>query len=460
MNRFFLYDWVQLTEGNRAAPSSRLITFPVITQAFLPKCLEPRSKMTILVSLLFAAVIALVFLLLHRRYEVYSTTRHYHCAPPRKHWPKDIFFGLDFTFEMHSNLAMMKRNHDRFGLTYQSESFFGDPVLNTIAPENLPPIHSNGKHYGIQPVRLPGMEYFCGQGFLTTDGLVWLHARKMLKPSFAKQSISQLDFLGQETRKLLNKIPTDGTTIDLQHPLFITVRRIAYDILLLSVAKKRQFLHSSLHFLLGIDPSERDQAPYTAEEFIHSFHAAIFGTGLRIMLGRFRGLAPKAAYAETCRRAHEYIEYYIKRALEESIPGQESPSTHEPLRRQRSMVEELATQTNDMNFIRSQILQGMLAAQETISVLVSNTLFLLTRHPDEWAQLRMEVLDYGEALFEFHNLSSFKPLQHILNEGILTCPQSVLFVSLLIGDSSSASSSVPNAWSNLPPRHHAAGRWR
>ena len=378
--------------------------------------------MIALASSFIAAAISLAFLLFRRRYQVYSTMRQYHCAPPRKHWAKDIFFGMDFTFEMHSNLSMMKRNHDRFGSTYQSESLFGDPVLNTIAPENLPPIHSSGDKYGIQPVRLPGMEYFCGQGFLTTDGPVWLQARKRLKPSFAKQNISQLDFLGQETRKLLAKIPTDGTTIDLQPALFVTVRCITCDLLILSATKKSQFLHSSLHFLLGIDPSERDQAPYTAEQFVDSFHVAIYGTGLRIMLGRFKGLAPKVAYVEACKRAHDYIEHYIKRALEDPALENDSPSMHEPLSEQSSMVKGLATQTNDMNFIRNQILQGMLAAQETISVLVSNTLFLLARHPEEWEQLRTEILKYSEDLFEFHSLSSFKPLQQILNEGMFMCP--------------------------------------
>lgn len=180
--------------------------------------------MAILTSLFLAAVITPAIFILRRRYETSSALRQYQCAPARKHWSKNILFGMDFTFEMHSNLTMMKRNHDRLGLTYQLDSLFGDPVINTIAPENLPLIHSNGKNYGIQPVRHPGMEYFCGKGFLTTDDPTWLQARKMLKPSFAKQNISQLDFLSRETHKLLQKLPTDGTTVDLQPLLFITVR--------------------------------------------------------------------------------------------------------------------------------------------------------------------------------------------------------------------------------------------
>lgn len=86
------------------------------------------------------------------------------------------------------------------------------------------------------------------------------------------------------------------------------------------------------------------------------------------MLGRFKSLAPKAAYIDACRRAHEYIEYYIRQALEDSSLHKVPPRTHEPHRKQRSMVQGLAVQTDDMEFIRSQILQGMLAAQETIPV--------------------------------------------------------------------------------------------
>jgi cytochrome P450 len=189
-------------------------------------------------------------------------------------------------------------------------------------------------------------------------------------------------------------------------------------------------LNSSLHFLLGIDPSEEpEQAPDTPERFIENFHAAVLGTGLRIMLGRFRNLAPKAAYIDVCRRAHEYIEYYIGQALADSSLEEKSVNTHAPYQRQCSLVQNLATQTDDMKFIRSQILQGMMAAQETISVLVSNTMFLMARHPSEWTQLRAEVLSGGEDLFNFHELSTFKPLQNILSEGMSLYSQQCYFYS-------------------------------
>ncbi|KAJ4348029.1 uncharacterized protein N0V89_009401 [Didymosphaeria variabile] len=140
------------------------------------------------------------------------------------------------------------------------------------------------------------------------------------------------------------------------------------------------------------------------------------------MLGRFKSFAPKAGYVDVCRRVHEYIEYYIRQALTAPSLKQTPQEYDEPQKGQRSMVQGLAAQTDDMDFIRSQILQGMLAAQETISVLVSNTMFLMARHPSEWAELRTEVLSYGEDLFNFHRLSVFKPLQNILNEALRIYP--------------------------------------
>jgi cytochrome P450 len=47
------------------------------------------------------------------------------------------------------------------------------------------------------------------------------------------------------------------------------------------------------------------------------------------------------------------------------------------------MIQGLIEQTDDIEYIRSQILQGMMASQETIAVLISNARFLLARHPKE-----------------------------------------------------------------------------
>jgi cytochrome P450 len=130
---------------------------------------------------------------------------------------------MDFNIGIHMDLASVNQYFARHGPTFQLESLFGSNTIVTIAPENLKAIYSTGKDFGIQPIRLPTMEYFCGVGFLTTDGSLWQHSRKLLKPSFSKSNISDLEFLGREVDKLFAKIPDNGSTVDLQPLMFIMV---------------------------------------------------------------------------------------------------------------------------------------------------------------------------------------------------------------------------------------------
>ncbi|KAF2707548.1 cytochrome P450 [Pleomassaria siparia CBS 279.74] len=245
------------------------------------------------------------------------------------------------------------------------------------------------------------MAFFCGEGFLTTDGSVWQQSRRMLKPTFSNANISDLSVLSRNVEDLLKKIPLNGSAFDLQSLLFTT------------------FLNNSLHFLLGVDPSSGSEgAPCTANDFIEYFHDALMGTGLRVMLGPLRGLAPKKAYQEVCRHAHEYLDFYVNQALENN-------KNNDPIsvvNKQRSMIQGLAAQTDDKKYIRDQILQGMMASQETTAVLISNAIFLLARHQQQWDNLRSEVFTLGEGLFTFSNLSKFTTLQNILSESLRLYP--------------------------------------
>jgi cytochrome P450 len=68
------------------------------------------------------------------------------------------------------------------------------------------------------------MEHLCGRGFLTTDGEIWNHSRKLLKPTFARSNLLDLSTVGNELDNLIESLPTDGTTVDLQ-PLLSTMVR-------------------------------------------------------------------------------------------------------------------------------------------------------------------------------------------------------------------------------------------
>ena len=102
---------------------------------------------------------------------------------------------------------------------------FGSFTINSIRPENLQTIWvSRFKDWGVQPVRLPAQDPFCGVGFITTDGPVWEHSRALLKPSFNRANMTDLPTLERYLRLVIDHVPKDGSTIDLQ-PLFFNLVR-------------------------------------------------------------------------------------------------------------------------------------------------------------------------------------------------------------------------------------------
>lgn len=148
------------------------------------------------------------------------------------------------------------------------------------------------------------------------------------------------------------------------------------------------------------------------------FHSALFGTQIRLILGRLRVLLPKAKYQRDCRVAHEFLDYYINKVLEEkqsAASGAQTPDA-QGSKHKRSMVQGLAEQTDEKDHIRSQILQGMMASEETTSVLLINAIFFLSRNPSLWHQIRAETLSKGSSMLEFDALNAFKVLRNVLFE--------------------------------------------
>lgn len=173
-----------------------------------------------------------------------------------------------------------------------------------------------------------------------------------------------------------------------------------------------QFLNTSLNFLSGISPDDKhSDAPCTPDEFVDAFHDALFLTMVRMIIGRIWQLLPQGRFHRVCDTAHSFLNHYIDQAI-----GQTGISDSNPARsKKRSLVQDLSLQSDDQGFIRSQILQGMMASQETTSSLLGNAFFLLSRHPSYWDQVRNEVLAKNDML-NFDTLLNSKVLQNILLE--------------------------------------------
>lgn len=168
-----------------------------------------------IVTFLIAVSSYLLFYVHRHQRNQAATVRAHGCSPITKHRSKDPFFALDFELNMLKDVVYLFQYHRKIGHTFADHPLLTSPSILTIAPQNIKAING-GKEWGVEGMRLAGMEYFCGTGFLTTDGDLWHHSRKLLKPSFAKKNLENLQHLAKQVDHFFLRLPADGETVDLQ----------------------------------------------------------------------------------------------------------------------------------------------------------------------------------------------------------------------------------------------------
>lgn len=146
--------------------------------------------------------------------------------------------------------------------------------------------------------------------------------------------------------------------------------------------KLLQFLNTSIKFLLGVDPTKKMAGgPHTSEDFIECFHDALHLTMFRGLLGSLWFLFPQRRYRRICKTNHGYIDHAVDLALHRNAEEHDFYDSAKTINKNTSLIKGISAQTDDRYIIRSKILQGMMASQETTSSLLGNACFLLSRHP-------------------------------------------------------------------------------
>lgn len=142
--------------------------------------------------------------------------------PPRfRNW--DPFLALDYTYNFFTDIKFIQHCHRRYGKTYRIQSLLGPAVIATSDSTNIQHIFGSvDSHYGVSFRKEP-FEPFTGLGLIVQDGDAWRHTRKLSRPAFAKSRIANLEFFESLVADMIEKIPGEGGTIDLQPLLLRTV---------------------------------------------------------------------------------------------------------------------------------------------------------------------------------------------------------------------------------------------
>jgi cytochrome P450 len=144
---------------------------------------------------------------------------------------------------------------------------------------------------------------------------------------------------------------------------------------------------------------------------------------MRIAFGPLAFLLPRKKWYEAIAISHRYADYYVDKALEhrkQFLLGKRALDVADSSQG-RILLYNIAEKTGDRIYLRNQILQALMAAQDTTANLLGNVFFLLARHAEVWQRLRKEVLLIHDVL-DYNQLIGWKYLQNVFKEGTLHYP--------------------------------------
>ena len=348
------------------------------------------------------------------------------------------FLGLDlliltiWRMLTHTHIAAVAERHRKYGCTFTINQF-GNTTFHTSNPHNIrTAFDTASQDWHVGPARLRAMEPLCGRGFLTSDGENWAMYRNMLRPLFTKSNVDDLSAFSKFVDELLITLPRDGTTIDLAPVIDDFVRRKHLCCYLDSTNRWNKFLDLSGHWLLGDrfsalrrDEGQASENPpeISSSRFLEALHAAEFWVGIRVTFG-WLGLHLATQYFRNhCKYVHSFLAPYIHQALSmqntkndnTSSLGMDSSSRSRGSGT-RDLLRALTQHSAEIDVVRAQLLQTMITSQETISTLLCNAVFLLSRHPDVWKTLRERVVRDRGTGFTADALRNMTFVQNIIKE--------------------------------------------
>lgn len=116
-------------------------------------------------------------------------------------------------------MEFIQDRYNRLGYTIRGKVMLTN-VYHTAEPENIKTILATKfNDWRMPDGRQRAFPLLLCQGIFTSDGAAWQHSRDLLRPNFSRAQVRDLATFAQ-VQHLLEAIPRDGSTIDLQD-LFI-----------------------------------------------------------------------------------------------------------------------------------------------------------------------------------------------------------------------------------------------
>lgn len=319
-------------------------------------------------------------------------------------------------------LELVRRWHGDYGTTFRA-SMAGRNVVFTVEPKNVQTILAlKFKDFELGSIRSNSMRPLLGYGIFCTDGMQWEHSRALLRPNFARNQITDIEIYETHVSKLIQHIPRDGSTVDLQDLFFrMVIAFYSASFIPHFSLTHLKTLDSATEFLFGESVhSLNDVTSPAASAFAKDFNVSQEGLATRSRMGPLMIFYRNKEFSKAVVDARSYIDRFVEKAINYRVAldsGQDvSEEASKLTEKQYVFLYELSKRTLDKTELTDQLLNILLAGRDTTASLLSITFFILARRPEIWTKLRKEVLELDGRKPTFEDLKSMTYLSWVLNE--------------------------------------------
>ncbi|KAF7712560.1 Uncharacterized protein PECH_005067 [Penicillium ucsense] len=375
-----------------------------------PRPLLPGHLPSSAVLLISATVLALLVWKGIQVIRGWQYSRKHGCKPPLNtmtHGPLGVgtINKMMSASKEHRFLELIRGWHQTYGFTFGSRMLNRQAVF-TIEPRNVQTILAlKFKDFELGYYRNKAMRPLLGYGIFSTDGSKWEHSRALIRPNFNRSQVHDINVYEAHVKALIDKIPRDESTVDMQDLFF------------------RMTLDSATEFLFGESVNSlKDATSASSASFAQDFNTAQTGLSQRSRLGPLMGLHRDTNFTKSVVNARAYVDRFVQKGIEYRRALDNGTVKFDELDQQYVFLYELSKQTVDKTELTDQLLNILLAGRDTTASLLSITFFVMARRPDIWHKLRQEVLKLDGQKPSFQDLKSISYLTYVLNETLRLYP--------------------------------------
>ena len=310
--------------------------------------------------------------------------------------------------------------------TVQFRAFDGRTMYQTADPANLQAmLATQFKEFVAGHRRYDVFKPLIGRSIFSSDGKFWEHSRSLFRPQFARENINDLETTDKASSALIAAVGdanSEGWTADTEMMplLYNFTLDTATDFLFGESVDCQQVAISACHDRQHGIQEDSDKAAKIedARKFAESFKIINDYLFKRIMLQSFYWLGDGFEFRNCLKNVKIFTEHFVHLAVERAS------STEKPEGKKDSLLNNLATQTQDRAELQNQTLAILVAGRDTTAAMLGWCLIRLALHPEVFAKLRNIVLQDFQSGDEitFAKLKGCRYLQHFLNEALRLHP--------------------------------------